>query len=150
MSEEKSTELSIAVMQANPHLGDVRANFESLRQKRERAADMGADCLLTPEMYLAGYPADDLVLRQDFMLRIESALQDIAALTNDGGPAVIVGAPYRDAGQLFNSVFVISEGAIQARRDKVNLPNYGVFDDKRNFTAGGLHGPVNLLSLIHI
>ena len=144
MSEQKSTELTIAVMQANPHLGNVKANFESLCQKRKRAAEMGADCLLTPEMYLAGYPADDLVLRQDFMSRIEKALQDIAELSADGGPAVIVGAPYRNAGRLFNSVFLIAEGAIQARRDKVNLPNYGVFDDKRNFTAGALHGPVNL------
>ena len=144
MSKQKSTELTIAVMQANPHLGDVEANFESLCQKRKRAADMGADCLLTPEMYLAGYPADDLVLRQDFMSCIEKALQDIAELSADGGPAVIVGAPYRNAGQLFNSVFLIAEGVIQARRDKVNLPNYGVFDDKRNFTAGALHGPVNL------
>ena len=49
MSEQKSTELTIAVMQANPHLGNVKANFESLCQKRKRAADMGADCLLTPE-----------------------------------------------------------------------------------------------------
>lgn len=144
MSEQKPTELTIAVMQANPHLGDVEANFDALCQKRERAAQMGADCLLTPEMYLAGYPADDLVLRQDFMSRIDKTLQDIANLTHDGGPAIIVGAPHREAGQLFNSVFVIDEGTIQARRDKVNLPNYGVFDDKRNFTAGVLRGPVNL------
>ena len=96
MSEQKSTELTIAVMQANPHLGNVKANFEALSQKRKRAAEMGADCLLTPEMYLAGYPADDLVLRQDFMSRIEKALQDIAELSADGGPAVIVGAPYRN------------------------------------------------------
>ena len=88
--------------------------------------------------------ADDLVLRQDFMDRIEAALQDIAVLTQDGGPAVIVGAPHREAGCLFNSAFVIDNGAIQARRDKVNLPNYGVFDDKRNFTPGALHGPVSL------
>ena len=144
MAEQETNQLTIAVMQANPHLGNVDANFEALRQKRMRAAEMGTDCLLTPEMYLAGYPADDLVLRQDFMDRIEAALRDIAVLTQDGGPAVIVGAPHREAGRLFNSAFVIDNGAIQARRDKVNLPNYGVFDDKRNFTPGALHGPVSL------
>lgn len=144
MAEKTTTELTIAVMQANPHLGNVDANFEALRQKRARAAEMGADCILTPEMFLSGYPADDLVLRQDFMDRIDAALEDIAALTEDGGPAVIVGAPHREAGRLFNSAFVIDKGAIRARRDKVNLPNYGVFDDKRNFTPGALHGPVNL------
>ena len=102
MAEQETNQLTIAVMQANPHLGNVDANFEALRQKRMRAAEMGTDCLLTPEMYLAGYPADDLVLRQDFMDRIEAALQDIAVLTQDGGPAVIVGAPHREAGRLFN------------------------------------------------
>ena len=110
MAEQETNQLTIAVMQANPHLGNVDANFEALRQKRMRAAEMGADCLLTPEMYLAGYPADDLVLRQDFMDRIEAALQDIAVLTQDGGPAVIVGAPHREAGRLFNSAFVIERG----------------------------------------
>lgn len=144
MAEQNKNEISVAVMQANPHLGDVDQNFECLRQRRERAAELGADLILTPEMFLSGYPADDLVLRQDFMDRIETALQDISELTRDGGPAVIVGAPYRDAGRLFNSAFVIDNGAIQARRDKVNLPNYGVFDDKRHFTPGALHGPVSL------
>ena len=144
MAEQDKNEISIAVMQANPHLGDVGANFQRLRQRRERAAELGADLILTPEMFLSGYPADDLVLRRDFMDRIEAALQDIAELTKDGGPAVIVGAPHQDADRLFNSVFVIDNGAVLARRDKVNLPNYGVFDDKRNFTPGALHGPVSL------
>ena len=57
-------------------------------------------------------------------------------LTQDGGPAVIVGAPHREAGRLFNSAFVIDNGAIQPGVIKVELPNYGVFDDKRNFTPG--------------
>ena len=65
-------------------------------------------------------------------------------MTADGGPAIIVGAPHAENGHIFNAVFVLDDGQIIARRDKVNLPNYGVFDDKRNFTAGGLPGPVML------
>ena len=108
MSEQKSAELTIAVMQANPHLGDVEANFESFCQKRKRAADMGA-IAFDPRNVSGRLSSDDLVLRQDFMLRIEKALQDIAELSADGGPAVIVGAPYRNAGRLFNSVFLIAK-----------------------------------------
>ena len=139
-----SSSVSVALAQLNPHLGDVSANCQKLLQMRERAAAKGADIILTPEMFLAGYPADDLVLRADFMDRIEAAISRLAKATADGGPAIIVGAPCRDKNVLYNSAFILDGGKIVARRDKVNLPNYGVFDDKRHFTPGQLQGPVLL------
>ena len=139
-----SSSVSLALAQLNPHLGDVSANCQKLLQMRERAAAKGADIILTPEMFLAGYPADDLVLRADFMDRIEAAISRLAKATADGGPAIIVGAPCRDKDVLYNSAFILDGGKIVARRDKVNLPNYGVFDDKRHFTPGQLQGPVLL------
>ena len=139
-----SSSMSVALAQLNPHLGDVSANCQKLLQMRERAAAKGADIILTPEMFLAGYPADDLVLRADFMDRIEAAISRLAKATADGGPAIIVGAPCRDKDVLYNSAFILDGGKIVARRDKVNLPNYGVFDDKRHFTPGQLQGPVLL------
>ena len=139
-----SSSVSVALAQLNPHLGDVSANCQKLLQMRERAAAKGADIILTPEMFLAGYPADDLVLRADFMDRIEAAISRLAKATADGGPAIIVGAPCRDNDVLYNSAFILDGGKIVARRDKVNLPNYGVFDDKRHFTPGQLQGPVLL------
>ena len=139
-----SSSMSVALAQLNPHLGDVSANCQKLLQMRERAAAKGADIILTPEMFLAGYPADDLVLRADFMERIEAAISRLAKATADGGPAIIVGAPCRDKDVLYNSAFILDGGKIVARRDKVNLPNYGVFDDKRHFTPGQLQGPVLL------
>ena len=139
-----SSSMSVALAQLNPHLGDVSANCQKLLQMRERAAAKGADIILTPEMFLAGYPADDLVLRADFMDRIEAAISRLAKATADGGPAIIVGAPCRDKDVLCNSAFILDGGKIVARRDKVNLPNYGVFDDKRHFTPGQLQGPVLL------
>ena len=139
-----SSSMSVALAQLNPHLGDVSANCQKLLQMRERAAAKGADIILTPEMFLAGYPADDLVLRADFMDRIEAAISRLAKATADGGPAIIVGAPCRDKDMLYNSAFILDGGKIVARRDKVNLPNYGVFDDKRHFTPGQLQGPVLL------
>ena len=139
-----SSSMSVALAQLNPHLGDVSANCQKLLQMRERAAAKGADIILTPEMFLAGYPADDLVLRADFMDRIEAAISRLAKATADGGPAIIVGAPCCDKDVLYNSAFILDGGKIVARRDKVNLPNYGVFDDKRHFTPGQLQGPVLL------
>ncbi len=144
MADTQQHDVNIGLIQANSHLGDIAANTDKIIQMRERAAALGADIIITPEMFLSGYPADDLVLRDDFMARIDSAIGQLAELTSDGGPAIIVGAPYREAGRLTNACFILDDGQIIARRDKVNLPNYGVFDDKRHFTQGALQGPVSL------
>ena len=135
---------AIALAQLNPHLGNITANVARLLEARRSAGDAGATVIVTPEMYLSGYPCDDLVLRSDFMDEVASGLRTLAAATADGGPAIIVGAPHAEEGVITNAVFVLDEGEIKTRRDKVNLPNYGVFDDKRNFTAGAMPGPVQL------
>ena len=133
---------SIALAQLNSHLGNIGSNVARLLDARRDAAAVGADIVVTPEMYLSGYPCDDLVLRSDFMNEVAAGLSDLAAATSDGGPAIIVGAPHAEDGVVTNAVFVIDDGAVTARRDKVNLPNYGVFDDKRNFIPGEMPGPV--------
>jgi len=139
--------LSIALAQLNPHLGNVRDNLNKLIGARAKAAQHGAAMIVTPEMYLAGYPCDDLVLRRDFMDEMAAAIKELTVLTEDGGPAIIVGAPHSEGGAIFNSVFVLDSGTILGRRDKVNLPNYGVFDDKRNFVAGAMPGPIMVRGL---
>ena len=138
------TKLAIALAQLNAHVGHVSDNLNAFQQARERSAALGADIIVSPEMFLSGYPCDDLVLRDDFMISVERAIDDLISLSADGGPAMIIGAPYREAGKIYNSAFVIDKGALLARRDKVALPNYGVFDDKRHFTPGDLKGPVNI------
>lgn len=137
----------IALAQLNAHLGNVEANIQSLAEARKTAAAQNASMIVAPEMYLSGYPCDDLVLRADFMADVAAGIEKLAALTNDGGPAIVVGAPFADDGHIYNSVFVLDDGREIARRDKVVLPNYGVFDDKRNFTAGELPGPIMLRGL---
>ena len=133
---------SIALAQLNPHLGNISANVARLLDARRDAAAVGADIIVTPEMYLSGYPCDDLVLRSDFMNEVAAGLSKLAEATANGGPAIIVGAPHAENGAITNAAFVIDDGAVVARRDKVNLPNYGVFDDKRNFIPGEMPGPV--------
>lgn len=138
------TKLAIALAQLNAHVGHVEDNLKRFIQARERSASLGADVIVSPEMFLTGYPCDDLVLRRDFMGLVEDAIQKLVEVSRDGGPAIIIGAPHREAGLLYNSAFIIDDGAILGRRDKVALPNYGVFDDKRHFAQGALMGPVNL------
>ena len=137
----------IALAQLNAHLGNIDANISRLAGARANAAANGAEIIVTPEMYLSGYPCDDLVLRDDFMNDVATGIDKLAALTSDGGPAIAVGAPTKDSGRIYNSVFVLDNGKQIARFDKVNLPNYGVFDDKRNFTAGQMPGPIMLRGL---
>ena len=136
--------VSIALAQLNAHLGNIDANISRLAGARAKAAANGAEIIVTPEMYLSGYPCDDLVLRDDFMNDIAAGINQLALLTADGGPAIAVGAPTKDSGSIYNSVFVLDDGKQVARFDKVNLPNYGVFDDKRNFTPGPMPGPIML------
>jgi NAD+ synthase len=137
----------IALAQLNAHLGNIDANISRLAGARVKAAANGAEIIVTPEMYLSGYPCDDLVLRDDFMNDVAAGIDQLAALTADGGPAIAVGAPTKDGGNIYNSVFVLDDGKQIARFDKVNLPNYGVFDDKRNFTPGLMPGPIMLRGL---
>ena len=83
----------IALAQLNAHLGNVNANVSRLAEARTQAASHGAEIIVTPEMYLSGYPCDDLVLRADFMADVAAGIDALAKLTADGGPAIVVGAP---------------------------------------------------------
>jgi len=137
----------IALAQMNAHLGKVNANVSRLAEARAKSALQGAEIIVTPEMFLSGYPCDDLVLRNDFMADVAAGIDQLTELTSDGGPAIVVGAPAAIDGAIYNSVFVLDGGKQLASFDKVNLPNYGVFDDKRNFTAGQMPGPAMLRGL---
>ena len=134
--------LRIALAQINPHEGALDRNADRIRAARAEAAALGADLVVTPEFSIAGYPPEDLVLKPSFveacMLRIEA----LALETADGGPGLVVGGPWRDGDRLHNALFVLEGGRIIARRAKHELPNYGVFDDKRVFMAGPAPGPV--------
>jgi NAD+ synthase len=127
--------LKIALAQFNPHEGQIDHNLAAIRALRGRAADMGADLLVTPEFSIAGYPPEDLVRKTAFVERCEAALASLAADTVTG-PGLIVGGPWRDRDRIYNAAFVMDGGRITGRVAKCELPNYGVFDDKRVFDAG--------------
>ena len=134
--------LRIALAQINPHEGAIAANADRIRAARAEAARAGADLLVTPEFSIAGYPPEDLVLKPAFVADCVAAIEALAAETADGGPGLVLGGPWRNGDQLHNALFVADGGKVVARRAKHELPNYGVFDDKRVFDPGPAPGPV--------
>ncbi|MFO1069950.1 MAG: NAD+ synthase [Geminicoccaceae bacterium] len=137
--------LAIAMAQGNPVVGDIDGNLALIRRLRAEAAAQGADLVVFSELCVVGYPPEDLVLKPALTEHALRAVQALAQDTADGGPAVVVGAPWRDRdGRLFNAAFVLAEGKVLAQRAKHALPNYGVFDEKRVFAAGPIPGPVAL------
>ncbi|MBB4015557.1 NAD+ synthase [Chelatococcus caeni] len=137
----------LALAQLNPIMGDIAANLAMARKARAEAAALGADVVMFTELFLAGYPAEDLVLRPAFQDACRRACEDLARDTADGGPAVLIGLPWNEDGKVYNAYAVLDAGAVAAVRFKVDLPNYGVFDEKRVFAAGPLPGPVSLRGL---
>ena len=137
-----SDTLKIALAQINPHVGQVVHNLDRIRRARAEAAALGADLVVAPEMFIAGYPTEDLILKPAFVSACEAALAELAAETADGGPGVLLGGPWRDGDKLYNAAYVLDGGRIVGRRAKHELPNYGVFDEKRVFDAGPAPGPV--------
>ena len=135
--------LTIALAQLNPTVGDFQGNLERLRKARAEAAEHGADLLLTSELYICGYPPEDLILKPMFVDSIRIAVDAFAGETADGGPAVLLGTPWRgDDGRVYNAMVLIEDGKVTGERYKADLPNYGVFDEKRVFAAGDMPGPI--------
>ena len=127
--------LRVALAQVNPTVGDLVANAALVRENFKTAQDAGAHIVVFPEMVLTGYPVEDLALRPSFQLASQSALAELAGQLN-GGCVAIVGYLDQVNGAPQNMVAVISEGKVAARYAKCHLPNYGVFDEFRNFVPG--------------
>jgi NAD+ synthase len=143
MSARPADNLKIAVAQLNPTVGDVAGNAEKARAARKEAATHGADLVVFPELFLAGYPPEDLVLKPAFQAVCRRAVEELARETASEGPALLIGTPWLDDGKLYNAAAFLHGGKIAALRYKADLPNYGVFDEKRIFAAGPMPGPVS-------
>jgi NAD+ synthase len=135
--------LVLAIAQLNPAVGDIRGNADKARAARAVAAKGGADLVVLSELFIAGYPPEDLVLKPAFQAACRSEIEALARETAGGGPAMLIGTPWVEDRKLYNAVCLLDGGKISAVRFKVDLPNYGVFDEKRVFVAGPLPGPMD-------
>lgn len=138
------TKLRIASAQLNPTVGDISANLDKARAARAEAAANGAALIVFPELFILGYPPEDLVLKP---AAVEACHAAIEAFAKEPGIAALIGTPWREDGKLYNAVVLIDEGEIRARRYKHDLPNYAVFDEKRVFAPGHIPAPVDWRSL---
>ncbi|GGE11424.1 NAD+ synthase [Polymorphobacter glacialis] len=135
-----STTLAIALAQLNASVGDLGANAAAILAARAQAP--AADLIVTPELSVIGYPPEDLVLKPALVAAAAHHIEQLAAATADGGPALLVGAPLAENGKLHNAMFLLDAGKIAGITRKHDLPNYGTFDEKRVFSAGPLPGPL--------
>ena len=134
--------LSIAFAQVNPKVGDVRGNTALVRTARDKAAALGADLVVFSELVIVGYPPEDLVLRPALVEAAAAALHELQEESTAGGPGLVVTLPWAANGGVHNAVALVADGRADLRF-KHELPNYGVFDEKRVFVPGPLPEPVS-------
>jgi NAD+ synthase len=133
--------LTIALAQINQCVGDIVGNADAMLAWRTKAG--AVDLIVFPEQQLIGYPAEDLVKKAAFGERAAKELERLATATSDGGPAMLVGSLFWEDGLLYNGIALLDGGKVAAVRYKHELPNYGTFDERRNFAAGPLPKPVD-------
>lgn len=126
--------LRIAMAQINPTVGDLPGNVALAAQWVQRARDAKADLVIFPELALCGYPPEDLLLRAHFLQDCRAALDEVARSTR--GMTALVGFPEAANGKVYNAAALLHEGGLLGIYHKLELPNYGVFDEKRYFTPG--------------
>ena len=139
--------IKIALAQLNPIVGDVKGNINKLIKIRNDLNN-STEIIVVPELYVTGYPIDDLVLRNDFLELVQNEINNLAKLTSDGKAAIIIGAPRKEKKTIRNTVYVLDNGKVLSFRDKYNLPNTGVFDEQRIFSPGTLSGPVKVRDVL--
>lgn len=135
-----TTKLHITIAQLNPIVGDLDGNLHLIRQVLDKVP-VETDLVIFPELFLTGYPPEDLILKSSFLLAVEEA---VYALAKDIGQTyILLSCPWREKGKTYNAIHLIGDGKIQETRFKHHLPNYGVFDEARVFTPGPLPTPLS-------
>ncbi|WP_170367676.1 NAD+ synthase [Ruegeria arenilitoris] len=130
----------ITLAQLNPTVGDIAGNAAKARSAWEQGRAAGADLVALPEMFVTGYNTQDLVLKPSFHMAAMAAVQQLAESCADG-PAMAIGGPWVEGGNLYNAYLILSRGRIVSKVLKHHLPNETVFDEVRLFDAGPLGGP---------
>ncbi|MDJ1007601.1 MAG: NAD+ synthase [Paracoccaceae bacterium] len=133
----------LTLAQLNPTVGDVAGNGEKARSAWAEAKAAGADMIAFAEMFILGYQPQDLVMKPAVETSCVAAIEALAADCADG-PAIGIGGPWRKDGNLYNTYFILADGAVKARILKHDLPNETVFDEVRLYTPGPISGPYRI------
>jgi NAD+ synthase (glutamine-hydrolysing) len=133
--------LRLALAQLDPIVGDIAGNRDRAAEAIARARDAGAELVLFGELMVTGYPPEDLLLKEHFLAEARAAVDELAAEAQ--GIVAVIGFPERSE-DVFNSLAVLGDGAVQGIYRKVFLPNYGVFDEQRYFQSGPRGGLIEL------
>jgi NAD+ synthase (glutamine-hydrolysing) len=128
----------IALAQVNATVGALEANAALVIETMRAAEAAGADIVAFPELVIAGYPPEDLLLKDHFVARSRAALDDVAAA--NGGICALVGVPLGEDGVVYNAAAVLCGSRVAGVYRKICLPNYAVFDEKRYFAPGNRTG----------
>ncbi len=134
MKELNRKKLRVALCQVNTLVGGIEANRDKILECLEKCREEGCDLVAFPELALTGYPPEDLLLKSDFIGDNLKALKEIVSKCEK--ITVVIGFADRRGDELFNSAAIVHNKKVVAVYDKNCLPNYGVFDEKRYFSAG--------------
>src|ERR1700758_3692926 len=112
MNARPTDHLAIAIGQLNPTVGDIAGNADKARRARAEAARGRADLVALPELFLSGYPPEDLVLKPSLQAACRAKIEELARETADSGPALLIGTPWVEDGKLYNAYCLLDRGAI--------------------------------------
>ncbi|HJM59785.1 MAG TPA: nitrilase-related carbon-nitrogen hydrolase, partial [SAR86 cluster bacterium] len=130
-----SSRLSIGIVQENPVVGDIKGNLKIAADAVKKLNSKGnLDIILFTEMFITGYPPEDLILRDDLLNSADEAVEELTHLAPE--THIVIGYPKKMGQNIFNSAGVVYNNKILLEYHKQELPNYEVFDEKRYFSPG--------------
>ena len=136
--------LRIALAQLNPIVGDLKGNAELAQDTYKDAQKAACDLIVFTELFITGYPPEDLILKPSFQQGAMQAIKALAKRTKNEETAILIGTPWREKNKLYNALALLENGKVKQLIFKRDLPNYSVFDEKRVFDAGPLPDPIEI------
>ena len=133
--------INISLAQLNFIVGDLEGNKDKIIAAHKESSHNKADLVVFSELAVTGYPPEDLMLRADFQEKSMDIVRKLAPITNNG-TAILLGSPWREGESLYNAAILLDDGEIKHISGKSDLPNYGVFDEKRIFHAAPIPSPM--------